>query len=70
MRLVMPASTLARAALDQGGQAARTQRLHAFDPAHRAKGLAKQRIADPVGVLLHSHIDVVDHGQFEASQRP
>ena len=37
---------LARAALDDVRQPARAQRLHHLDPAHRAEGLAVERVAD------------------------
>jgi hypothetical protein len=57
----MPDEHLARPALDDMQQPrVRLQRLDTFDPAHRAKGLAEQRIADALHVLFDRHIDVVE----------
>src|SRR5688500_10704229 len=51
---------LARATFDDVRHAAVDHLADGLHPAHRRRGLAKQRVLDAAGVALHGDVDVVD----------
>ena len=69
MRLTMPASTLPGPHSTMCVDAARADRLHRLDPAHRAEGLAIQRVADRRRVGLDRDVDVVDDRDLRRGDR-
>ena len=60
MRLTMPASTLPGPHSTMCVTPRARMRLHDLDPAHRAEGLAHERVADRGGIGLDRDVDVVD----------